>query len=752
MKKNEYLIAKNNIRFEGKGAAVDVSDLRSFVYPKPNKKFLVFNLKVWAYYKNLKKPTKLNSWINEKFGEAPHLFYNADAEKSAQKIKHYLADLGYVGSKVNYRVKYVKHKALVTYTIELARPYRYKEIYYEIPDTVIRKFVMKSLDRSLIKKDDIYNAYTLDDERDRITEFLRNNGYYYFNRNYIQFVIDSNFNNRTMAVTVKVFNKKNLPGGKSVPHKRYFLRNIYVYPHFNPLQTDYDTVKHIIRFPSDTGSYTYLFLCAPERMFRPKTFDRSLKLKPGAPYAVKDVQETYRSLFNYSIISTANILFDTVSGGKGLPSHSRYMDSKIEMQTGKLNRFSVETVGTNSSGDLGVRGNVVFMNKNLFKGAEVLRLSLLGGFEAQRLADFTDSTGQSGNNLFNTFEAGFNASVFFPRFLSPLRFKKFNSRYNPHTNTNIGYNYQLRPYYSRNIFNLGLGYSWMKGKFVKNLFTLININYVKVNPTPEFEEILENETNQRLKEQYSDHMIFGLNYSYIFNNQIENRKKGHFNYLRANFESSGNLLYLMDKLTGATKNSEGYYRFLGVKYSQYIRFDIDYRHYYYLSNYGEVLVFRGILGTGIPYLNAADMPYEKGFYSGGANGMRGWRFRTLGPGAYAGTTDYERLGDIQLEANVEYRFPVYKYLKSALFADVGNIWTYGTSETFPGGAFYFNKFYKQLAMDVGAGIRLDFSYFIFRVDFALPIVNPAYPEGKRFRLNYLHFNDIVGNFGIGYPF
>lgn len=752
MGKNEYLIAKNNIRFNEKASSVEASDIRSFITPKPNKKFLIFDLKVWAYYKNLKKPSKINAWLDKNFGEPPHLFYKADAEKSVRKIKRYLADMGYVGSEVSYKVKYIKHKAYVTYTIRLAKPYRYKEIFYDISDTLIQKFVMQGLEHSLIKTGDIYNAYTLDDERDRITQDLRNNGYYYFNRNYIQFVIDSNFNNRSMAVTMKIFNRKKLADGKTLFHKRYFIRNVYVYPHFNPLRTDYDTVKHIITFPLDTNKYNYTFLCTPKHMFKVKTFNQSLTIKPGRPYAVKDVQDTYRNLFNYSILSTANILFDTVGDNTGLPPNSGYMDTKVEVKTGKLNRFSIETVGTNSSGDLGIRGNIVFMNKNLFKGAEVLRLSLLGGFEAQRLVNPTDSAGQSGSNLFNTFEAGFDAAIFFPRFLSPVRLKNFNFKYRPKTNMNVGYNYQLRPYYSRNIFNLGLGYSWQQSEFIKHLFTLVNLNYVNVNPTPEFKEILDNETNQRLKEQYSDHMIFGLKYSFIFNNQTQNRRRGHFNYIRTNIESSGNLLYLMDNLTGAPLNSEGFYEFLGVKYSQYIRLDVDYRHYYNLSENGEMVVFRGIVGTGVPFLNSNDMPYEKGFYSGGANGMRGWRFRTLGPGAFAGTTDYERLGDIQLEANVEYRFPVYKYFKSALFVDVGNIWTYGNNETFPGGAFHFNNFYQQLAMDVGTGIRLDFSYFIFRIDFAIPVIDPAYPEGQRIRVNYLHFRDIVGNFGIGYPF
>ncbi len=748
---NQYLISKNNINVTPNNPYVEAGDLRSFIKPKINKKILFLNLKVWAYYKNLNKPSKINAWLDNNFGEAPHLFYKEDAVKSAKKIKHYLADIGFVNSKVDFDVKYKRKKAFVTYNVLLAKPYHYSKIKYDIPDTLIRRFVYAGLKKSLIKKGDIYNAYTLDNERDRITTNLRNNGYYYFNRNYIQFVIDSNFKMRKMVVSMHILNRKIMPDNKLLPHIRCYIKNVLVIPNFNAITPRYDTIDHIISFPNDTTTYHYKFACLPKKMFKPSTFDQTIKIKPGTPFSVKDMQQTYRRLFNYSILSTANILFDTTGLRYDKLNNIQYMNARIEMQTAKPNRFRIEAIGTNSSGDLGIRGNLVFLNKNIFKGAEVLRLSLLGGFEAQKLSNISDSVGSSNPSLFNTFEAGLNATIFFPRFVSPLKFNNFNLKYNPQTNINFGYNFQRRPYYLRNIFNLGLGYSWNLNKFVKQLFTPININYVKVNPSPEFQKILDAETNKHLKEQYSDHMIFGLNYSFIFNNQHQNML-GHFNYFRINLESSGNLLYIFDKLAGAKKNSEGFYQFFGVKYSQYMRIDLDYRHYYYFSTDGDMLAVRGIIGTGIPYLNSNDIPYEKGFYAGGANGMRGWRFRTLGPGGFQGTGDYERVGDIQLEGNLEYRFTVYKFFKSAFFMDLGNIWTYGESSSFPEGAFRFNTFYNQLAMDVGVGLRFDFSYFIFRFDIALPIVNPVFSKGNRLRINYLQLKDFVGNFGIGYPF
>jgi outer membrane protein assembly factor BamA len=216
--------------------------------------------------------------------------------------------------------------------------------------------------------------------------------------------------------------------------------------------------------------------------------------------------------------------------------------------------------------------------------------------------------------------------------------------------------------------------------------------------------------------------------------------------------TSGNLLNLISNLSNANLTPEGYYEVFGVRYSQYIRFANDFRHFYYFKNRQNCFAFRFLLGIGIPYGNSTEMPYEQGFYGGGANDMRGWQFRALGPGEYSGPTDYESVGDIQIEANVEYRFPLYKWFKGSFFVDIGNIWLMKPTEAYPGGEFDFNTFYQQFAVDVGAGLRLDLSFFIFRLDGAIPIINPAYPLGERNRSNYLQFKQIIGNFGIGYPF
>jgi outer membrane protein assembly factor BamA len=563
-----------------------------------------------------------------------------------------------------------------------------------------------------------------------------------------------------MSVVLKINNTKNqnsgLPGKFSEePHRRYLVKDVKVIPDWEPLEDqDFDTINHQIKFWDDTVTYVYQFLLDQKRRIRPRAFNSAIKIKPGQPYSSKDLQNTYRWLFNYRIIKTASIIFDTTEAGKTPDGKFNFLHSRIQMQTAKVNSFQVEVEGTNSSGDLGIRGNLVFSNRNIFQMGDVFSLRLKGGFEAQSIS----SVGENGTSsrLFNTFEAGVNGNFYFPRFLFPVKLGNFNQRFHPVTNINFGFDYQLRPNYSRNITFFDIGYTWEQKKTLTHILTPINLNFVKVNPTPEFADILENEPNQRLREQYSDHMIFGLSYSFIFNNQnLKNLEQ--FNYFRINLESSGNLLYGINSLLKSQKNENGNYEVVGVPYAQYIRVNTDFRHYYYFAEKTNSLVFRILLGLAYPYLNSNEIPYEKGFYGGGANDMRGWQFRTLGPGGFPGFPDsisgnYERIGDIQIGGSLEYRFPLYKWLKAALFTDIGNIWLYKQNDIFVNGEFKWNKFYKEFAVDAGVGLRLDFNFFIFRLDLATPVVDPKYPPGDRWRSQFPTWSELVWNFGIGYPF
>jgi len=758
LKEDEYLINKYSLKFENKPEKFDPADLKSLLRPKPNKKILGIRAGVSFYYKKENKPTKFNKWRFRNFGEEPVLYDEDQANQLSVKLEKYLDNVGYFKSNVSEETKIKNKKAHLIYTINMAKPYIISSITYDIPDTALRRYFNRTLKKTLVKEGDKYNAYVMDDERDRITENFRNVGYYFFNRNYIQYVVDSAFKNHTMKVVMRITNVS-VPNPedpsivKEKPHVRYFVNQVTVIPDLNTsVDKVYDTVIHTItRTRDEKISFDYTFLYKPKIRLKANAFNSVLFIEPGTPYSASEVQSTYRRLFNFRAIRTATINFDTTGGGWNKEHTYRYINSRIMVQLAKVNSFQVETEGTNSSGDLGIRGGIIYANKNIFKHGETLSISLNGGFEAQTIYSSVE-TGQQTKGIFNTYEVGASGSIFFPRFLFPLRLERFDQKFTPNTIVSFGYNFQNRSNYTRYITNLDLNYSFNQNKKIEHIITPINFNFVNITPTPEFDSIIQNETNLRLKEQYSDHLILGIKYSFIFNNQTLNYLR-HFNYFRVNLETSGNALALYSNLANSQKTADEFYKVFGVRYSQYFRINTDFRHYDYLGKKKtNSLAFRLLLGLAVPYGNSNEIPYEKGFYGGGANDMRGWHFMELGPGEYDGPTDYERVGDIQIETNLEYRFPLYKWFKGAIFTDIGNIWTYNNTEAYPGGQFQWNNFYQQFAVDVGAGVRLDLSFFIFRLDMAIPIVDPAYPLGERNRLGNLQWRQFIGNFGIGYPF
>jgi outer membrane protein assembly factor BamA len=301
------------------------------------------------------------------------------------------------------------------------------------------------------------------------------------------------------------------------------------------------------------------------------------------------------------------------------------------------------------------------------------------------------------------------------------------------------------------VTNVSFGYDWRQSETISHQLFPIDINFVDIIPSPEFEEELEKEPNDRIRNQYTDHLIVALNYSFVYNNQKLSRFQNFF-YYRGNLEPAGNLLQLFYSLFGTKKDTTDYYTILGIRYSQYFRTDHDLRYFYFLDK-SNSLAMRFYFGIGIPYGNEVVLPLEKGFYGGGANGIRAWALRLLGPGSYNNPDDFfDRSGDLHLEANLEYRFTIYKFFKGAAFADVGNVWLLKENESYPGGEFKFNSFAREIAIGTGLGARFDFDFFVFRLDFAAKTRDPSFPAGQRWVIKDLQFRDIIVNFAIGYPF
>ena len=738
----KYLVQNNKVVIEQKGTEISKSGISKYITLKPYKSTFQTNIPTWFYYMTKRHPkSAIWKWFYKTFGNDPVYYDKAEADNSSVQMTRYLDNVGYFHSKVSHTVKTKKRRktARVTYHVYPTQPYRVNDLTYVIEDSVVRRQIMRDSTKFPLKKGDIYNAYSLDEQRELITERMRNTGYFFFNRDNIYYEVDSNLMNHSMNITMHL--KKN-----DLAYKQYQIRSINIYPDFSVLKlndrpTDSVTLTMELgrrKLPNKLNFYYF-----DKRQVKPQTFLRSIHVVENRPYNLRSVTSTYQSLSNFRLFSNVNILFDTV------PNDSlNLLDCRITMQQNDVNSFTVQGEGTNSDGDLGIKGSFSYTNKNIFHGAETFQLSLKGGLEGQKVIGTEAS--ESEKKVFNTKELGVTASLLFPKFLSPFKFNDFARDYMPTTTISLGVNAQVRYYYSRYISTAAFSYDWKNNNRLAHTLSPIYLNGVKIaNIDPVFQSYLDLETSQRRKDQYTSHLLLGIRYSLTYSSQRFNQT-GSFVYLRADFETSGNLLSLFNNTKLITEN-DGHHEFLGIRYSQYVRSSFDFRQHLKLGS-ESWLVFREFLGIGVPYGNSKDLPFERSFYGGGSNGLRGWLYRTVGPGGYVPTNeDIEKTGDIHLEMNAEYRFPFYNIINGALFFDMGNVWAFHQIESMPDAEFNFNSFYKQLAMDAGFGFRIDASFLLIRVDLAYAMRNPyAYDNGSHWRFG--RGNNFRIQLGIGYPF
>ena len=738
------LVQSNKITIEGKKTQISKSGLSDYITLKPYKNAFQTKIPNWIYYKSERRPNnKVWKWLNEKFGRDPIYYDATGANNSATQMTRYLDNVGYFHSKVTHTVKTRGKRSKITYHVFPAQPYKVNKVEYVINDSLIKSYIMRDSAKFEINEGDIYNAYSLDNVREIITERMKNSGYYYFNRDDIFFEVDSNFMNHSLSITMRLKDNK-------LSYKKYYIRDISIYPNFNVFRmndkpTDSATLTVEAGTRKRKNVWDFYYFDNPQ--VTPQTFKQSIHIIEGLPYNLRSITSTYKSLGNFRLFRNINIEFDTVSG----PQDSlNLLDCRITMQQNDQHSFTVQGEGTNSDGDLGIKGSLSYSNKNIFHGAETFQLSLKGGLEAQKLAGGGDPN--TGKNVFNTWELGLTASVIFPRFLSPFSTTTFSRDYQPTTTISAGFNSQIRYYYSRYITTASFGYDWKNNYRTGHTFSPFFLNSVKIaNINPVFQEYLDAEASQRKKAQYTSHLSLGTRYSLTYNTQRIS-KTGSFFYIKADFETSGNLLSLFNKTKLITENENGYHEIFGIRYAQYVRSSFDLRQHLDLGH-DNWLVFRQFVGIGLPYGNSQDMPFERSFYGGGANGLRGWLYRTVGPGAYIPVSDdIEKTGDMQLEFNAEYRFPIYNIFNGALFVDAGNVWTYRPNESMPNGEFRFDSFYKEFAVDAGAGLRLDVSFLILRFDIAYAMRNPYMNIETGSHWRFGQGNNFRFQVGIGYPF
>lgn len=700
-------------------------------------------------------------------GEAPSLIDSNKTNRSVNQILSYLNNKGYFGSTVDDTVIYPqlqknrRQKAIQCYIIHPSQPYTLRSIAWDIKDEGIAIAIVSdtATEYCQIKRNMNYDFDSFEAERDRITKLLKNKGYYKFSKDYIRFSIDSTLGSHQADVQITI-NKQELKLNDSsfanVNHQQFTIRNIYIKSLFDLQQLRED--KDISNY--DTTLYrNLLFLRNKDSIygtniekilkFKPYILEQRISFRKDIIFRQLDYEATYRQLTNLRVFR--QVVIDPIEVG----------DNKLDMYI-KLFPFSKQSYTaqfegtTNSGSNLGIGGSVSYENNNLYGGAEILRLGIKGGTEVQQTIN---ASSNSENLGFNTIQIGADASLNIPREFFPFSLlvnkKKLPEKMTTQDRRTVflsSFNYQSRSDYDRTLANVSYGYTFKYLKNGKISFFPIELNIVKVKPKAGLLELLQN-PDPLLQYRFTDHLIQNLRITYILNKQKNNN--GDILFLKIDGESSGLLLREFFELSKINPDANGSYEIAKIPFSHYIRLFADGRFNKAIGAY-QRLVGRSALGIGLPLSNYPTLPLEKSFYSGGANGIRAWEARTLGPGSYIIPSDqkYAQFGDIQLEYNLELRFRITKTLNGAAFIDGGNIWILKKDSSRPNADFSFKKmnFLNDLAFGPGLGLRYDLSFFIVRLDWAFKLRDPSYPIGERWYNPSQRKLSSNLNFGIGYPF
>ncbi len=759
-KRGGYLLTSHTVKTDRPG--ISTSDLVNFAQPKPNRKFLGLRHRVWIYDAfSGKRDTKFRRWVRTHLGSRPVLLDSVLVDNSLNPMKVYLNNKGYFGAQVERKINIHGSRASVVYNTITPEPYNFSTISYVINDDSISYFVNQLKEKSLLKSGMQYDSYLMRDERERITRDLKDLGYYAFSREYIFYEVDTSANDRLAKINIIIKNVKNVGSGSNdtlleTPHIRYYINNVYVYTSERGLAGDTTIVNDTIAYYSKPDStygvnpdFYHIFKLKPR--LRPEGLARNIFVKPGDPFSQKNVNLTYNRLQNLALSRYVSVNIipprNVFSGELRRPA---LLDCDIRMVRSPVNMFTIEAEATNAGGFIGMGSSFNYQNRNIFRGSETLRLKLFGALEIQPPLGVGN---EANKRLFNSMEGGFQAGLDFPTIISPFRFRPPEQNSRAKTTVAMGFNYQSRTQYLRYVSSVSLGYEWNAHQTMRHLFSPIDLSSISITRDSAFTNFLNSLKDRRFFNQYTDHLIMAMKYTFIFNNQDLQLRKNFF-YFKLGLESAGNFLNLYSNLSKARLNENRSYTILGIRYAQYLRGDVDFRYYRPITEKQKV-VYRAAFGLGVPYGNSTSLPFEKGFFAGGANGLRGWPVRSLGPGAYRpnDSISFENIGDLSIEFNLEYRFPVYSFVNGALFTDVGNIWLLKQNEDFPGGEFRFDRLVKTMAFDGGLGFRFDFSFFIFRIDGGLAFYDPGKETDSRWiSFSKFQLKNINWNFGIGYPF
>ena len=709
----EYLLDKVEVKSDTNALGVNPGEMRQLVRQRGNSRwFSAAKLPLATYSLSGRDTTKWFNRFLRSIGEPPQLYDSVSTRASMDILQTQLQNMGYLRASVDVYNKIKGKKLVTTYLLHPRQPYFINKVDYDIRDSAIAVVLnLADSTRRGLKSGMMFNVANLDNERSRISKYLTNRGYYRFNKDFISYRADSVPGSPLINLTL-VLDKYRSGEETNLPHQVYTIGDV--------------------NFRSGNPNDSVIPL-------RQSVLESNTFLESGALYASNDLQTTYNHFGRLGAVRYTNISFHE-------HEFEPVLDCDILVSTNKPSTISFQPEGTNTSGDLGAAVSLTYQNRNIFHGSENLSVVLRGAYEAIR--------GLEGYSNTNFQEYSVETSLSFPRFIAPLLSTSFRRRVNAFSEVSLLYDLQNRPEFMRRVFSVAWRYKWNdQNHHDRYQVDLLDLNYISmpwISDTFKAEYLDNTDSrNSILRYNYENLFIMKLGFGYTYNN-------GRY-AIKVSAESAGNLLNLASHMFHFHKNSEEQYTFLDIAYAQYLRGIFDYTRNF-VFDYHNQLVFHFGFGIAYPYGNSTILPFEKRFFSGGANSVRGWSVRSLGPGKFIGRDgriDFiNQTGDMKLDLNLEYRASLFWKFGGALFIDAGNIWTLRDYEDQPGGQFKISEFWQQIAVSYGLGLRLNFDYFVVRFDMGMKAVNPAY-EDEKDHFPILHprlSRDFAFHFAVGLPF
>lgn len=730
---------------------IRTDELYNFLRQTPNHKVLGFaKLQLSTYSLSGRDSTKwYNRWLR-RIGQPPVIYDQDLTDASARQLRQALVNRGFMDAAIvaDTISRPGSKKMEVRYDIYAGEPHIVSGIAYEIADPAVENIMKADSAAALVKAGALFDRNALDNERGRITSLLREHGYYGFTREYISFIADTVAGSKNLNLTMVVRSPKaaapyDTQPDVLIPHSRYRFGKVFFILDDDSKHLAADTV----RFRSISVIY------GSDHYLSPSILEEKCYIQPGADYSAKAVDKTYEALGRMSIIKYINIDLTPAGTLDGF----ELLDARIYISRNKKQSLSAELEGTNSEGDLGFGVGLTYQHRNLAHGSQLLTAKFRAAYES--LSGHVDGLI---NDRYSEY-AG-EVGITFPKFECPFLSKSFKQKILASTEFAVSFNYQERPEYTRIIAGAAWKWKWQqqyRDLTRRHTYDLVDINYVRLpRSTIDFIDQIA-PSNPLLRYSYEDHFIMRMGYTfYRSNRRIPTASTNAFSIqpsvttVRASAETAGNLLYGISSMIGQ-KRSDGVYKILDIQYAQYVKGEFDFTYTRNFNSRNAISTHAGV-GIAYPYGNSTMVPFEKRFYAGGANSVRGWGVRTLGPGSYDShnsVTDFiNQCGDIRLDLSVEYRAKLFWVFEGALFIDAGNIWTIKKYETQPGGEFRFDKFYKQIAAAYGVGLRMDFTYFLLRLDLGFKAYNPAMNQERWPLVHPKWSRDANFHFSVGYPF